>query len=140
MSEEQIFDWVKIQFQEPIILEGSIRENIELGQTFSEEEIMEALKIASLDTFVKEMGLDYQISESGKNLSGGQKQRLALARIVLRKPQILILDEATSGLDEENERVVITNLKKYVEELGCILIVTSHRESLKSICNKILVL
>lgn len=140
MSEEQIFDWVKIQFQEPIILEGSIRENIELGQTFSEEEIMEALKIASLDTFVKEMGLDYQISESGKNLSGGQKQRLALARIVLRKPQILILDEATSGLDEENERVVITNLKKYVEEQGCILIVTSHRESLKSICNKILVL
>ena len=140
MSEEQIFDWVKIQFQEPIILEGSIRENIELGQNFSEEEIMEALKIASLDTFVKEMGLDYQISESGKNLSGGQKQRLALARIVLRKPQILILDEATSGLDEENEKTVITNLKKYVEEQGCILIVTSHRESLKSICNKILVL
>lgn len=140
MSEEQIFDWVKIQFQEPIILEGSIRENIELGQNFSEEEIMKALKIASLDTFVKEMGLDYQISESGKNLSGGQKQRLALARIVLRKPQILILDEATSGLDEENERTVITNLKKYVEEQGCILIVTSHRESLKSICNKILVL
>ena len=140
MSEEQIFDWVKIQFQEPIILEGSIRENIELGENFSEEEIMEALKIASLDTFVKEMGLDYQISESGKNLSGGQKQRLALARIVLRKPQILILDEATSGLDEENERVVITNLKKYVEEQGCILIVTSHRESLKSICNKVLML
>lgn len=72
---------------------------------------MEVLKIASLDAFLKEMGLDYQISESGKNLSGGQKQRLALAHIVLRKPQILILDEATSGFDEENERVLIANLK-----------------------------
>ena len=111
MSEEQIFDWVKIQFQEPIILQGSIGENIELGENFSEEEIMEVLKIASLDAFLKEMGLDYQISESGKNLSGGQKQRLALAHIVLRKPQILILDEATSGFDEENERVLIANLK-----------------------------
>ena len=70
---------------------------------------MEVLKIASLDAFLKEMGLDYQISESGKNLSGGQKQRLALAHIVLRKPQIL--DEATSGFDEENERVLIANLK-----------------------------
>lgn len=109
-----------------------------MGRNFSEEEMIEALKIASLYDFVKEVGLDYSVSETGKNLSGGQKQRLALARIVLRKPQILILDEATSGLDEENERAVVKNLEQYAKEQECILIVTSHKEELKQICNKVL--
>lgn len=78
--------------------------------------------------FVNEMGLEYRLNENGKNLSGGQKQRLALARTILRKPQILILDEATSGLDEINEKLVVDNLKEYVNLNRCILIVTSHKK------------
>lgn len=136
MSEEQIFEFVKVQFQEPIILEGTIRENIELGKSFSEKEIMDALKRAELYEFVRTNGLDYQIGENGKNLSGGQKQRLALARVLLRKPRILILDEATSALDEATELVVVQNLKEYVEEQKCILVATSHRDAFAKICNK----
>lgn len=136
MSEEQIFEFVKVQFQEPIILEGTIRENIELGKEFSEEEIMDALKRVKLYEFVRTNGLNYQIGENGKNLSGGQKQRLALARVLLRKPRILILDEATSALDEGTELEVVQNLKEYVEEQNCILIATSHRDAFAKICNK----
>lgn len=136
MSEEQIFELIKVQFQEPIILEGSIRENIELGKHFSDTDIMEALKRVKLHEFVKMNGLDYQIGENGKNLSGGQKQRLALARVILRKPKILILDEATSALDEGTEWEIVQNLKEYVEEQQCILIATSHRDSFAKICNK----
>lgn len=136
MSEEQIFELIKVQFQEPIILEGTIRENIELGKHFSETDIMEALKRVKLHEFVKINGLDYQIGENGKNLSGGQKQRLALARVILRKPRILILDEATSALDEGTEWEIVQNLKEYVEEQQCILIATSHRDAFSKICNK----
>lgn len=137
-SEEQIFEVIKIQFQEPIIIEGTIRENIELGSSFQETDITEALRLACLYDFVCEVGLEYRIAENGKNLSGGQKQRLALARTILRKPKILILDEATSGLDEGNENHVIENLKNYVDVNKCILIVTSHKKGFLSICNKVL--
>lgn len=140
MQEEQIFDNIKIQFQEPIILEGTIRENIKLGKEFSEGEIMEAIKMVNLNEFIEINGLDYQITENGKNLSGGQKQRLALARLILRKPPILILDEATSALDEKNEKEIIKNINQFVEKNKSILIVTSHRDSFKQICNKVLVL
>lgn len=140
MQEEQIFDNIKIQFQEPIILEGTIRENIKLGKEFSENEIMEAIKMVNLNEFIEINGLDYQITENGKNLSGGQKQRLELARLILRKPPILILDEATSALDEKNEKEIIKNINQFVEKNKSILIVTSHRDSFKQICNKVLVL
>ncbi|MFW5650813.1 MAG: ABC transporter ATP-binding protein [Acetivibrio ethanolgignens] len=140
IEEEELFRYIKIQFQESIILEGSLRRNLELGQSFSEEEIWNALEMVNLSGFAKENGLEHLIAENGKNLSGGQKQRLALARVLLRKPPILILDEATSALDEENEQEIIKNVNRYVEETGAILILTSHREALKKICNKTLFL
>lgn len=140
IEEEELFRYIKIQFQESIILEGSLRRNLELGQSFSEEEIWNALEMVNLSEFAKENGLEHLIAENGKNLSGGQKQRLALARVLLRKPPILILDEATSALDEENEQEIIKNVNRYVEETGAILILTSHREALKKICNKTLFL
>lgn len=140
MEEEELFHYIKIQFQESIILEGSLRENMELGQSFTDEEIWQVLRMVKLEEFVKVNGLGYLVAENGKNLSGGQKQRLALARVLLRKPPVLILDEATSALDEENEQEIIKNLNHCMEEIGGILIVTSHRDSLKEICNRSLVL
>lgn len=140
LSEAERFEYIKMQFQEPVILEGSLRENIVLGDNFSDEEIMQALKMVMLDTFVKEYGLSYSIGEAGKNLSGGQKQRLALARVLIRRPQILILDEATNGLDAATEEQVIRNLLDYVEQNNSILIVTSHKEAIRKICNRKLVL
>lgn len=140
LPETERFDYIKIQFQEPVILEGSLRENIALGDDYSDEEIMQALKLVMLDTFAAEYGLDHAIGEAGRNLSGGQKQRLALARVLIRRPRILILDEATNGLDAATEAQVISNLLEYVEKTGSILIVTSHKEAMKQICNRKLVL
>lgn len=134
--EEDRFSAIKIQFQEPVVLEGTIRENVTLGDPFTDSQVMEALEFASLGGFAKPGGLDYELFEAGKNLSGGQKQRLALARIFIRKPRILILDEATSALDEENEALIVEHVKEFVERNHCILIATSHREAFRRICRE----
>lgn len=89
-----------------------------------------------LDGFAREHGLDYAIQESGRNLSGGQKQRLALARVLIRKPRILILDEATNGLDEATEAQVLNNILEYVASTQSILIATSHKPAIQGICNR----
>lgn len=138
IQEESLFEVIKILFQEPVILEGTLRENIALGKEFSDDEIMSVLERVQLKALVQERGLDFLVTESGKNLSGGQKQRLALARILIRRPKILIMDEATNGLDAETEELVIGSVKKYIEESNGILIVTSHKEAMQQICNKIL--
>lgn len=138
--EEDLFRDIKIQFQEPVILEGTLRENVALGQSFTEEQVMEALEQACLGDFARANGIDYQLHEAGKNLSGGQKQRLALARIFIRSPRILILDEATSALDEENEKLIVDHVEKFVEKNHCILITTSHRQAFAQICNQELML
>lgn len=140
LTEDQLFELVKIQFQEPVVLAGTLRENVTLGKIYSENEIMDVLQMVQLDSFAVQNGLDYQILESGKNLSGGQKQRLALARVLIRKPHILILDEATNGLDAETEEVIIQNIQEYVIKNQSILIVTSHKAYLEQICNKTLIL
>lgn len=136
MSEQERFDRIKIQFQEPVILEGTLRENIVLGDPFADAEIEQVLRLVMLDGFAREHGLDYAIQESGRNLSGGQKQRLALARVLIRKPRILILDEATNGLDEATEAQVLNNILEYVASTQSILIATSHKPAIQGICNR----
>lgn len=140
IKEAELFKYVKMQFQEPVILEGSLRENIALGDNYSDYEIMKILELVMLDKFAKENGLDYSIGESGRNLSGGQKQRIVLARVLIRKPRILILDEATNGLDSVTEEQVISNIQEYITETNSILLVASHKDKMKKICNKKLVL
>lgn len=136
IPEEELFDLLKIQFQEPVILEGTMRENVALGGRYEDREILQILELVQLKEFALTHGLDYQIQESGGNLSGGQKQRLALARVLIRRPRILIMDEATTGLDAENERIILENIERFVAENGSILIVTSHKDGLRKICNK----
>lgn len=136
IPEEELFDLLKIQFQEPVILEGTLRENVALGGRYEDREILQILELVQLKEFALAHGLDYWIQESGGNLSGGQKQRLALARVLIRRPRILIMDEATNGLDAENERIILENIERFVEENRTILIVTSHKDGLRNICNK----
>ena len=101
--------------QKGVLFSGSIRENIQYGKPdASDEEIDKALEIAQ-SLFVKEMegGLDYQISQSGKNVSGGQRQRLSIARAVVKDPEIYIFDDSFSALDYKTDKALRANLKEH---------------------------
>ncbi|HBI6109900.1 TPA: ABC transporter ATP-binding protein [Listeria monocytogenes] len=114
--------------QDVFLFSGTVRENIAYGKLdASDEEIEHVVKLAHLSMVVEEMpdGLDTIIGERGVKLSGGQKQRLAIARMFLKNPPILILDEATSALDTETEQVIQASLEELAE--GRTTLIIAHR-------------
>ncbi|CAL4323522.1 SmdB family multidrug efflux ABC transporter permease/ATP-binding protein [Buchnera aphidicola] len=126
--------------QEPMIFQGTILSNICLGKNISEEKIWTILKIVQLEKLIKSLPkkLYTELKENGKNLSAGEKQLLSIARILISKPKILILDEATSNIDSETEKLIQKTLlsirKKYT------LIIIAHRLSTIVEADKIIVL
>lgn len=104
------------------------------------EEIITAAQIANIHSFIESLPEGYQtlIGERGTLLSGGEKQRLALARAILINPEILILDEATSNLDSESERLVQEGLEKAMAGRACLII--AHQLSTLQNCDWILVM
>lgn len=137
---ESLRSQIGIVQQDVFLFSGSIRENIEYGKLgSSDEEILEAAKRARLEDFIKDQpeGLDTVIGERGVKLSGGQKQRLAIARIFLKNPPILILDEATSALDTETEEAI----QKSLDELtvGRTTLIIAHRLATIKNANRIMV-
>ncbi len=127
--------------QEVLLFGGSIRENIAYGKpSATEAEIIEAAKKANAHLFIEKLpeGYETQVGERGTQLSGGQRQRIAIARAILADPAILILDEATSSLDAESERLVQDALDKLMENRTSIII--AHRLSTVRRCDQILVL
>lgn len=118
ITQKSLREQIGIVQQDVFLFTGTIRENIEYGRLgASFEEIKEAAEKAHLKEFIEELpdGFDTQIGERGLKLSGGQKQRLAIARMFLKNPPILILDEATSALDTETEMIIqksLTELSK----------------------------
>ncbi|MBC2156210.1 ABC transporter ATP-binding protein [Listeria innocua] len=114
--------------QDVFLFSGTVRENIAYGKLdASNEEIEHVVKLAHLSKVVEEMpdGLDTIIGERGVKLSGGQKQRLAIARMFLKNPPVLILDEATSALDTETEQVIQASLEELAE--GRTTLIIAHR-------------
>ncbi|WP_200575612.1 ABC transporter ATP-binding protein [Listeria ivanovii] len=114
--------------QDVFLFSGTVRENISYGKLdATDEEINHVVKLAHLSKVVDEMpdGLDTIIGERGVKLSGGQKQRLAIARMFLKNPPILILDEATSALDTETEQVIQASLEELAE--GRTTMIIAHR-------------
>ncbi len=127
--------------QEPILFNDSVMNNIIFGKAgVTEEQVREAARIANADEFIDSMDEGYQtyIGDRGSRLSGGQRQRLSIARAVLRNPPILILDEATSSLDSESEKLVQDALARVMENRTSIVI--AHRLSTIRHADEILVL
>jgi ATP-binding cassette, subfamily B, bacterial MsbA len=140
-SLESLRSQMGIVTQEPILFNDTIANNIALGkQEATEEEIMTAAKIANAHDFIlqKENGYDTIIGERGNKLSGGEKQRTTIARAVLKNPPILILDEATSSLDTESERLVQDAINNLMQSRTSIVI--AHRLSTIRHADEIIVL
>lgn len=119
------------------LFSGTIRENVRMGRlNATEEEIIQALKMSSAYDFVMELpkGMDTVIGERGHGISEGQAQRIAIARALVRKAPFLILDEATSSLDEKTEIKVLEGLKQLTPRPTCLLI--THRKSVLPYCDR----
>lgn len=138
---ESLREQVGIVPQETVLFNGSVYDNILYGRLdATKEEIEAAAKAANAHNFIMELpqGYETMLGDRGMNISGGQRQRLAIARAILKNPQILILDEATSALDTESERIVQEALDRLM--VGRTSFVIAHRLSTIKNADKILVL
>ena len=127
--------------QKVFLTDDSIKNNVALGKKENEiveNKVINALKKARLEEFINyfEKGIQTTIGERGVKISGGQKQRIAIARAFYYNRDVLILDESTNSLDKENEKEILSELKKSSKEVTIITI--SHDDSFKEFCNKIL--
>ncbi len=110
---------VAMVLQKNVLFSGTVRENLRWGnKNATEEELLEVMKLAQIDS----MPLDKHIEQGGVNVSGGQKQRLCIARALLKKPQILILDDSTSAVDTKTDALIRKGLKDYLPETTKIII------------------
>ncbi|MFD0472116.1 ABC transporter ATP-binding protein [Nonomuraea thailandensis] len=131
---------VATAFEEPTLFSMSVRENLMLGRPdATEEELAQAIRTAQA-MFVHDLpwGLDTRIGEQGLSLSGGQRQRLALARAVLSKPRILVLDDTLSALDAETEALVEEALRHVLRDATGIVV--AHRASTVLLADKVALL
>ncbi|OGO77742.1 MAG: bacteriocin ABC transporter ATP-binding protein [Clostridiales bacterium GWB2_37_7] len=127
--------------QDIFLFSGTIRENLSLGaEDLSLEEIIEVAKMTRAHDFINALPLRYDtmLEENGANLSGGQKQRLAITRALLKKPDILIMDEATSNLDSITEKAIGKTINELAKDITTIVI--AHRLSTIMKCDKIYVM
>ena len=116
---------VAMVLQKNMLFSGTIRENLRWGnENATDEELDEVCRIAQADSFVKSFpdGYDTFIEQGGTNVSGGQKQRLCIARALLRRPKILILDDSTSAVDTKTDALIRSEFKKYIPETTKLII------------------
>ena len=122
---EVLRDNVSVVLQKNILFSGTIKENLRWGnKEATDEELVQVCKLAQADEFISQFpdGYDTYIEQGGVNVSGGQKQRLCIARALLKKPKILILDDSTSAVDTKTDALIRKGLKEFMPETTKIII------------------
>jgi len=140
VCKSSLYDQVLIQDQQDFVFEGTLKDNLTLGCDYSSEEIERVIDVVQLKEFVNDYGLDRALSEDASNISGGQIKRICLARVLLRKPSLLLLDEPTAALDNTTAQNLINSLHKFVDENDMTLIVVSHQNEFDEIATKLVYL
>ncbi|PRY50588.1 ABC-type multidrug transport system fused ATPase/permease subunit [Geodermatophilus tzadiensis] len=123
--------------QGTFLFDDTVRGNVTLGGDFSDEEVRAALRVAAADEFVDRLpeGLDTRVGERGATLSGGQRQRLALARAVVRRPRLLVLDDATSAVDPAVEARILDALRS--SERPATVVVIAYRQATIALADEV---
>jgi ATP-binding cassette subfamily C protein len=137
---DRVRDHVAIVLQHPALFNDSVRMNLTLGREVPDARLWEALRVAQLDDVIAalDQGLDTLLGRAGVRLSGGQRQRLAVARMVLTDPKVVILDEATSALDTQTEGQLHQALREFLAERTTLII--AHRLSAVRQADRVLVI
>ena len=138
---QHLRDAIAMVLQKNTLFSGTVRENLRWGkEDASEEEILEACRIACADEFLNrlEKGLDTELGQGGVNISGGQKQRLCIARAILKRPKVLILDDSTSAVDTATETKIREGLRKALS--GTTKIIIAQRISSVTQADRIIVM
>jgi ABC-type multidrug transport system fused ATPase/permease subunit len=130
---------VALVFQETFLFADTLRENLTMGADVPDDEVLAALEVARARRFVERLphGLDQVVGERGVTLSGGQRQRIALARALLRRPRVLLLDDATSAVDPRVEQAILDRLR---ESVAATTVVVAHRVSTIALADRVLLL
>lgn len=136
---DTVREHVSTVLQSPALFNDTVRQNITMGRAYKDEAIWEAIRIAQIETVIQDLPqqLDTIIGRDGVKLSGGQRQRLAIARMALVNPSVVVLDEATSALDSETEYQLHNALENYLQNRTTIII--AHRLSAVKQADRIIV-
>jgi ATP-binding cassette, subfamily B, bacterial len=144
LARDELAGSVALVAQTAFLFDDTVRGNITLGGDYGDEDVWDALRIAQGDGFVKSLpaGLDTKVGERGTTLSGGQRQRIALARALVRRPRLLILDDATSAVDPQVEARILAGLRSAVQdsEAATTVLVIAYRKATISLADEVLFL
>ncbi|MDG4813075.1 ABC transporter ATP-binding protein [Hydrogenovibrio sp. 3SP14C1] len=139
IGQQRVRENVATVLQQPVLFQQSVRFNLSLGQDLPDEKLWQALEMAQLKEVIEalEFQLETMVGRNGIKLSGGQRQRLAIARMILQDPKVVIMDEATSALDMETERKLYVDLAPFLK--GRTTLIVAHRLSSIKQADRILV-
>lgn len=124
--------------QEPALFQGTIMDNITFGKNYPAQKIEEIIKICGLEDLIEKKGRDAPIENNGKNLSGGQKQRIALARMLIKEPDVLLIDEGLSGIHKDLRNNIVDRLVLYARQNNMAILTISHDHEFDHAADRVL--